>query len=153
MKTQITVRVKPDSLMSYTNLPIWFLTPKKRRGHFIIYVDGDYKAGKEPIRIWPKQKSYTIELEPGVHELYFFDSLKKSKGFMKKTVAFAAGATIGALAGGFSGALLGGSSASENLTGKKVIEDSYLCVELREGDDYRIEITPSRKGIKIKELN
>lgn len=153
MKTQITVTVKPDSLMSYSNLPIWFLTPKKRRGHFIIYVDDPEQKSKDPIRIWPKQKTYTIELEPGVHQLFFFDSLKKSKKLMKSMAAFTFGATVGMMGGSLSGALIGGSAAAEALTGKKIIEESYLCIDLKEGDNYRIEIKPSKKGVKITELH
>lgn len=50
MKTKLTIYVEGDFMMKYTNLPIWFLTPKKRRGHICMYID-DEEAKGEPIRM------------------------------------------------------------------------------------------------------
>lgn len=149
MKTQISITVKGDWLMKYTNLPIWILSPKPYIG---LYIDKGPDEGGELIKLKLSKTPYVIDLEPGEHQFFFVDSNVKNKKLISGSVKLAAGIAFGAFTGRMSDVALGTSIALESMNHKE-IRDNYVHIILQEGDLFKISVKPGKKGsVKIQEL-
>ncbi len=151
MKTQLSILVKGDLLMWYTNLPIWILSKKAYIG---LYIDQEPDQGGKVIKLQPKKEPYIIEVEPGEHEFWFVDSNEKNKKILSAAKSMGIGGSIGGIGGSISKMLDGATTALLWESNKKSIQDNYMHIVLQEGDECKILIKPGKKGaIKIQELN
>ena len=149
MKTQVSILVKGDFLMWYTNLPFWILSKKPYIG---MYVDKGPDQGGELVKLKLSKKPYILEVEPGTHEFWFVDSNAGNKKLIAGAAKLGVGIALDAF-GGFS-SMAGPSSALDVAASQKVIQDNYMHIILNEGDDFKISLKPGRKGaVKIKELS
>ena len=142
MKTQISILVKKETLMSRMQSFFWFITIFQKTG-VQVCVDGDtantmlLPARKEP---------YLIDVTPGHHEVTFVDPRAGGKqAYGKFTNLF-----LGFI---FSVSTDGAINASDFDNGGSTVRDGYLECNLVEGDVLRVSARGTRKGgVKIKIL-
>lgn len=115
MKTQVSILVKGDFLMWYTNLPFWILSKKPYIG---MYVDKGPDQGGELTKLKLSKKPYILEVEPGAHEFWFVDSNAGRKGLIAGAVKLSVGIAFAFDAfGGFSSAA--GTSAALDVAARR----------------------------------
>ena len=146
MKTQISILVKNESLLSRFMSLWWFINIFKRMSVNVWIDDGDVapvvlKANKEP---------YVFDVEPGYHAILVTDPRAKSKQAFKAVTGAFIGGSFGLAAGdGLGGALAGAEFAG----GGSVINDNVVECNLNEGDILRLSVKPKNNGsVKVKIL-
>ena len=149
MKTQVSVYVKNESIISRFFSLTWFIDIF-RGSSISAYIDGDESR---PVKMKASKKPYSLELAPGVHEIYFADNQAKSKNAFNAITGVMLGGALGlgaggTLMGGTVGAVLG-AHASDG----PVIDNGAIRFQLQEGENLGIAVKPKRNGaVKIHVL-
>lgn len=145
MKTQISILVKNESLVSRFFSFLWFINIFKKMS-VNVWIDDDkvpakvLKANKEP---------YLFDVEPGYHQILVTDPRAKSKQAMRAVTGAFVGGSFGLAAGDG----LGGMAAGADLFSGSTIRDGVVECELKEGDVLKISVKPKNNGnVKIKLL-
>ena len=142
MKTQISVLVKNEALLSRAYSFFWFINLFKKMD-VDMHIDSEnnvkrLKASKEP---------YLIDVEPGAHVILFTDPRAASKQRMRKVTGGFIGATISGASGG---SFLAGGAIGADSVGTSIKEDVVEC-SLNPGDTLKLEVKPrSKGGVKVK---
>lgn len=146
MKTQISILVKNESLLSRFMSFLWFINIFKRMPVNVWIDDGEaaptvLKASKTP---------YLIDVEPGYHQILFTDPRAKNKqAFGAVTGAFVGGA-FGLAAGD---GLFGAAAGADAFAGGSTVRDNVVECTLNEGDVLKLSAKPKRNGsVKVKIL-
>ena len=145
MKTQISILVKNESLLSRFMSFLWFINIFKKMS-VNVWIDDD--SGK-PHVLTAREKPYVVNVAPGHHDLLFTDPRAKSKQAFK----MATGAFAGFAFGLGAGAGMAGAAAGADLFSGAQIRDGVVSCNLNEGDRLNIMVKPKHNGsIKIKIL-
>lgn len=142
MKTQISILVKNESLLSRFYSFLWFINIFKKMS-VAVCIDGDeanvqvLKARKEP---------YLIDVTPGYHELVISDPRAGNKQAFK--------AFTGLVVGGISAIATDGALGVSDFTDSgSTVRDGFVQCNLVEGDLLRISAKPKHNGsVKVKIL-
>lgn len=142
MKTQISILVKKETLMSRMQSFLWFITIFKKTA-VSVCVDGDtantmlLPARKEP---------YLIDVTPGTHEVVFSDPRAAGKHAYNKFTNLFLGWIFALSTDGAIG-------VSDFDNGGNTIRDGYLQCNLVEGDLLKVSARGTYKGgVKVKIL-
>jgi hypothetical protein len=145
MKTQISILVKNESLVSRFFSFLWFINIFKKMS-VNVWIDDDsvpakvLKANKEP---------YLFDEEPGYHAILVTDPRAKSKQAMRAVTGAFVGGSFGLAAGDG----LGGLAAGADLFSGSTVRDGVVECDLKEGDVLKISVKPKNNGsVKIKLL-
>lgn len=142
MKTQLSILVKNESLLSRFFSFWWFINIFKKMS-VVVTVDGDeanamtLKAQKEP---------YLIDLTPGYHEILITDPRASGKQAFKKFTQGTVGLIFGIATDGAIG-------VSDLVDSGSTVRDGVVQCNLGEGDLLRISAKPKNNGsVKVKIL-
>lgn len=147
MKTQISILVKNESLISRFFSLLWFINIFKKMS-VNVWIDDDSVAPKV---LKASSEPYLFDVEPGHHAILVTDPRAKGKQAMRAVTGAFVGGSFG-LAGGGSSALAGAAAGADLFNGSTV-RDSVVECNLNEGDLLKISVKPKNNGsVKIKIL-
>ncbi|MBQ6527300.1 MAG: hypothetical protein IJI38_02120 [Clostridia bacterium] len=151
MKTQVSILVKNENILSRFMSFMWFVNIFKKM-KVNVYIDKDPdNLGKTPdMQLKASSTPYEIDLEPGQHLLVFTDPRAGGKAAFRAVTGAMMGAAFSGAGGGsmIAGAAMGADAAGGNSAG-----DGYASFNLQEGDVFKISVKPTRKGsVKVKAL-
>lgn len=146
MKTQISILVKNESLLSRFMSFLWFINIFKRMP-VNLWIDD---MNGNPNVLKAHRNPYIVDIEPGYHQLMFTDPRAKNKqAFRAVTGAFVGGA-FGLAAGD---GLFGAAAGAEAFAGGSTVRDNIVECTLNEGDLLKLSVKPKRNGsVKVKIL-
>lgn len=145
MKTQISILVKNESLLSRFYTLFWFINIFKKMS-VEVFIDSTsskmvLKAQKDP---------YLIDVTPGQHQLMFADPRADNKAKYDSFTKGFYGATFGAFVSGVSGGSVvdGAVSGFDQWkgVGKSLVRDGFVSVTLNDGDVLKLSAQPKRNG-------
>ena len=140
MKTQLSILVKKETLMSRMQSFFWFITIFKKTA-VEVSIDG------APAQLLPARKTpYLFDVGPGAHEVTFVDPRAGGKqAYGKFTNLF-----LGFI---FAVSTDGAIGMSDFDNGGATVRDGYLQCNLVEGDLLKVSARGDRKGgVKVKIL-
>jgi hypothetical protein len=146
MKTQISILVKNESLLSRFMSLLWFINIFKRMS-VNVWIDDDSVA---PQVLKARKEPYVFDVEPGYHAILVTDPRAKGKQAFNAITGALVGGSFGLAAGdGFSGAMMG----ADAFGGGSQVHDSGVECTLNEGDILKLSVKPKHNGsVKIKIL-
>ena len=140
MKTQLSILVKKETLMSHMQSFLWFITIFKKTA-VEISIDG----GPSQLLVASK-KPYLFDVAPGLHEVTFVDPRAGGKQAYGKFTNFFLGFIFAVSTDGAIG-------VSDFDNGGTTVRDGYLQCTLNEGDLLKVSARGDRKGgVKVKVL-
>lgn len=146
MKTQVSILVKNESLVSRFFSIMWFVNMFKKMS-VVAYIDSENAM---PQTLMASNEPYVFDLGPGSHAILFADpGAAGKKAFKAMTGAF-----IGATAAGAGGgSMLGGAAMGYNSTYDNTVRNGVAQFNLNEGDLLKILVQPKHNGsVKVKFL-
>ena len=150
MKTQLSIVVKNESLLSRAYSLLWFINIFKKMS-VNVWIDQDPDRVKTPTHVLKaNQDPYEFDLAPGEHIVYFSDPRAGGKAAIRAVT----GALVGAsFAGGAGGSMLAGASVGADIGAGNSVGVGYASFLLQEGDVFKISAKPTRKGgVKVKQI-
>ena len=146
MKTQISILVKNEALLSRFMSFLWFINIFKRMPVNVWIDNGD----APPIVLKASSEPYVFDVNPGSHSILITDPRAgKKQAFRAVTGAFVGGAFGLGVGAGVSGMIAG----AELAAGGSQINDSVVNCNLGPGDVLKISARPKNNGkVKIKIL-
>lgn len=140
MRTQLSILVKKETLMSRMQSFLWFITIFKKTA-VEVSIDGG-----APQLLLANKDPYVFDVAPGYHEVTFVDPRAGGKqAYGKFTNLF-----LGFI---FAVSTDGAIGASDFDDGGSTVRDGYLQCNLVEGDLLRVSARGTRKGgVKVKIL-
>lgn len=146
MKTQVSILVKNESLLSRAMTLMWFINIFKKMS-VEVYIDS--MENKQLLQA--RNEPYLIDLQPGQHEIMFADPKSHSKAVTRGLT----GAILGAgLTGGLGGSLIGGAVMGYESASNTSIKDNVVSFALNEGDVLKLSVQAKSNGsVKIKILD
>lgn len=146
MKTQISVLVKNESLLSRFMSFLWFINIFKRMSVNVLI---DSTEGT-PQKLKASKTPYVFDVEPGYHYAVFTDPRAGSKQAFKAVTGAFVGGAFGLAAGD---GLYGAASGAEAFAGGSTVRDGVLECQLNEGDLLKVSVKPKHNGsVKVKIL-
>lgn len=145
MKTQISILVKNESLLSRFMSFMWFINIFKKMP-VNVWIDDD---SKQPTVLKANKEPYLFDVEPGYHAILVTDPRAKSKQAFKAVTGAIVGGSFGLAAGDG----LGGAAAGADMFSGSVVRDGVVECNLNEGDLLKISVKPKNNGsVKVKIL-
>lgn len=145
MKTQVSILVKNESIVSRFFSFLWFINIFKKMS-VEVYIDSMehkfvFKARKNP---------YRINVAPGSHEMMFVDPRAGSKAAFKGITGAIFGA---AMSGAGGGSMIGGAAMGYDDWSGTSVKDNIVSFTLNEGDILKLSVKPKHNGsVKVKLL-
>ena len=140
MKTQLSILVKKETLMSRMQSFLWFI-------NIFLNTSVEVSIDGGPKKLLPaSKKPYLFDVGPGTHEVTFTDPRAGGKQSYGKFVNFFLGFIFAVSTDGAIG-------VSDFDNGGATVRDGYLECTLNEGDLLKVSARGDRKGgVKIKIL-
>ncbi|MCD7818152.1 MAG: hypothetical protein LUH07_03770 [Lachnospiraceae bacterium] len=146
MKTQVSVLVKNESIVSRFFTFLWFVNIFKK-----MPVDMHIDTEANVQRLKASSQPYLIDVEPGSHQILFTDPRAKTKA----TFSAVTGAVVGAaFSAGAGGSVLGGAALGADAVSDNTVRNGVVSCHLNEGDVLELMVKPKRNGsVKVKIIN
>lgn len=141
MKTQVSIYVKNESLLSKFFSLTWFINIF-RKSSVNAYIDDDEAR---PVKMKASSNPYIFELEPSAHVIYFRDNAAMGKRAFNAFTGAAIGGALGLGTGSLLAGTVGTIVGSDAMKGPR-IENNVVQFYLNEGEDLRIRIKPKHNG-------
>ena len=147
MNTQLRITVKNVSFPNKFFTLLWFVNIFKTT-KIQVWIDD---PNGTPIMLKARREPYEVPIDPGEHNVYFYDPQIKSRvlfnSMAKKMTLGMIGASAGlAMGSGSSAVAMAGAMAGGH---RAVVKNNVLSCALAEGDELAVTVKPKRSKVKI----
>jgi hypothetical protein len=147
MNTQLRITVRNASFPNKFFTLLWFVNIFKTT-KVQVWIDD---PNSTPTVLKARKEPYEIPVEPGEHNVFFFDpDIKSRVRFNNLTKKMTLG-VIGASAGLAMGSGVGAAAMAGAMSGgqRAVVKDNVLSCALADGDELAVTVKPKRSKVKI----